>query len=123
MAHSLNDTSTCRDCGQHIRLGSEKALSGESEMVWVGDAGRWVCEVTGNEHAPGEPRHNFEVTLTFGDKSWMVRLSLAEAGNFVIRPITEALDDGEAAWAMAESDPERLAMLRRWAEGMYGVTG
>lgn len=57
MARRLDDTDTCADCGQHIRLGSEKAIgSGEWEQVWVGDAGRWVCDTTGNEHRPKDAR-------------------------------------------------------------------
>jgi len=52
MSHRLNDLSTCLDCGRHIRLGSEKALSGETQMVWVANDGGWVCDKTGNEHRP-----------------------------------------------------------------------
>ena len=66
------------------------------------------------------------VTVQHGDTETMIRLSLAEFGNFVARPIIETLDDSEASWDMQEAeDPEereRFHTLFGWATGLYRVT-
>lgn len=48
VAHHL-----CFDCGAHIDQVEEKALSGETAMVWSSPYNGWVCEKTNNEHRPG----------------------------------------------------------------------
>jgi hypothetical protein len=113
----------CKDCGQGIAPQEEKALSGEVQTVFATlTTGEWVCPVTGDEHVPGVPRRDVQVIVKHGTSETMVRLSLAEAGNFVFSPIIDALDDGDASFDLVESDPERHASLMRWARGLYGVT-
>ena len=43
----------CRDCDHLLSQRPEKALSGETQMVWADEFDSWVCDVTGNEHRPG----------------------------------------------------------------------
>jgi hypothetical protein len=43
-------TRVCRDCEHPLHRRPEKALSGETQMVWADQHDVWVCEVTGNEH-------------------------------------------------------------------------
>jgi len=51
----MSDRATCKDCGHDIVLSEDKALAtGEYQTVWSDDNG-WVCEVTGDEHAPEGP--------------------------------------------------------------------
>jgi hypothetical protein len=113
----------CKDCGQVIAPQEEKALSGEVQTVFATlTDGTWVCPVTEEEHEPGTPRRNVQVIVKHLGNETMVRLSLAEAGNFIFSPIMDALDDGDASFDLVETDPERHASLTRWAAGLYGVT-
>jgi hypothetical protein len=43
----------CRDCEHPLHHRPEKALSGETQMVWADQHDVWVCNETGNEHRPG----------------------------------------------------------------------
>ncbi len=115
-------TTTCKDCGARIVQQDEKALSGEHQTVLADFEGNWVCPVTGNEHVPGEPSRPVQVTITYGDNETMMRLSLAEYGNFIADPIISALDDGDAAWDLSEQNPERHTSLATWARNLYKVT-
>lgn len=42
---------TCKKCGQYLNQVTEKALNGESALVWVG-VESWVCPTDGDEHEP-----------------------------------------------------------------------
>jgi hypothetical protein len=42
----------CADCGHPLEQKEEKALSGETALVWADGLGLWVCALTGNEHRP-----------------------------------------------------------------------
>jgi hypothetical protein len=115
----------CRECGIPVRQQMEKAIgSGEWAMVWGDNAGEWTCPVSGDEHVPStdEPKRPVEVQVRFGTTSTMIRLSLAEYGNFMVSPMLDALDDGEESWQLQELDPERHGTLYAWASGLYGVT-
>jgi len=115
-------TTTCKDCGVRIVAQDEKALSGEHQTVLADFEGNSVCPVTGNEHAPGEPNRPVQVTITYGDNETMMRLSLAEYGNFIVNPVLDALDDGDASWDLQEQNPERHTSLMTWARGLFKVT-
>jgi hypothetical protein len=52
----------------------------------------------------------------------MMRLSLAEYGNFIVNPVLDALDDGDASWDLQEQNPERHASLATWARNLFKVT-
>jgi hypothetical protein len=43
----------CRDCEHPLHQMAEKALSGETAVVWADQHDVWVCDETGNEHRPG----------------------------------------------------------------------
>jgi hypothetical protein len=120
-------TTTCTDCGSRIAQQQEKAIGMPRDeayqWVWADDEGSWVCEVTGNEHVPGEPKRPVQVTITFNNgNETMMRLSLAEYNNFIVAPITEALDDGEASWTLQDLNPQRHTSLVLWARGLFTVT-
>jgi hypothetical protein len=108
----------CRDCGLTIEQRPEKALSGEVQMVWADNGGEWVCDVTGDEHVPGEPKRPVKVIVEHGSSQTYVLLSLAEYGNFIARPIIEALDDADVSAA----DVDRHNSIALWAAGLYRVT-
>jgi hypothetical protein len=64
-----------------------------------------------------------QVTITFNNgNETMMRLSLAEYNNFIVAPITEALDDGEASWTLQDLNPQRHTSLVLWARGLFTVT-
>jgi len=119
-------TTTCKDCGVRIVTQEEKAIGEPRErayqQVWADFEGNWVCPVTGNEHVPGEPNRPVQVTITYGDNETMMRLSLAEYGNFIADPIIAAVDDGEASWDLQAANAERHASLMTWAHRLFGVT-
>jgi hypothetical protein len=118
----VSEPTTCKKCDDVIAQQAEKALSGEVQMVWANLRGEWVCEVDGDEHEPGEVHRGVEVHVTYAGSSTMLRLTLAEYGNFIVRPITEALDDGEAAWDLQDRNPERHRTLNLWARNLYKIT-
>lgn len=45
-------TDTCGKCGHSIAYVMEKALNGESALVWMDTTGDWICEHDGDEHSP-----------------------------------------------------------------------
>jgi hypothetical protein len=52
-AEDEDPTIRCRDCEHPLHHRPEKALSGETQMVWADQHDSWVCDETGNEHRPG----------------------------------------------------------------------
>lgn len=48
----------CADCGAEIQKRPEKALSGESQLVWTDiQSWTWTCDYNdGNEHRPSDER-------------------------------------------------------------------
>ena len=48
------ETGTCKDCGLSIVHVAEKALNGKTAVVWTDGFGSWICDVTHNEHVPGD---------------------------------------------------------------------
>lgn len=51
-------TGICKDCGEKIYLGSDKALAQPGDahrLVWTSSFGDWICEPTGDEHEPEGP--------------------------------------------------------------------
>ena len=60
----------CRDCGRSIHQALDKAIGEPAEsawaMVWMSDeTNEWTCEVTGNEHRPGDSPYTEEDRTRF----------------------------------------------------------
>jgi hypothetical protein len=93
----------CKDCGCPIAQVPEKALSGEVQIVWTSMFG-WVCPVTGDEHAPGEP---------------VTAVEAISAGIFAINTIMEPSASTAEDVASLEADADRLihmlTKVREWA--------
>ncbi len=45
------NTGICKDCGENIAV---SMWLGGTAVVWSSGLGNWICEVTGDEHEPGD---------------------------------------------------------------------
>ena len=133
----------CTDCGLILHAEMDKAVgSGEWKLLWADRDGSWVCARTGNEHVPQGPdlvvttgterqvvtanhetRKPVQIIVKHGSSESMVRLTYAEAGNFVFNPIIDALHESDAALDLNVSDAPRLASLELWASRLFEITG
>jgi len=58
-------TAICKDCGDVIAQVFEKALDGETAVVWTASIGGWICEATGDEHEPEGLDSTYQRDLDF----------------------------------------------------------
>ena len=72
-------TAICKDCGDVIAQVFEKALDGETAVVWTASIGGWICEATGDEHEPEGLDSTYQRDLDFATEGMTASELLVDA--------------------------------------------